>query len=114
MPYTKKQHGLIGAALGAKKAGKKPPSYVPQSMAKLTGSKLGEMASSPTRKKIGKGQWDNQSKSAGGSCTLVQSSEMLNGEPLEPKILNHKMEEIEDTDDEPKMGKTQKRMTIGA
>jgi hypothetical protein len=115
MPYTKAQHGLIGAALGAKKSGKKPPAYVPQSMAKLSKGKLHEMASSPTRKKIGKGDWGStEKKSAGGSCTVVLPKEMLKGDPLQDiEILNHRGERVEE-EGEAKMSRTQKVMTVGA
>lgn len=116
MPYTKKQHGLIGAALGAKKAGKSAPSYVPASMSKLSASKLGEMAASPTRKKIGKGDWGKgELKSAGGSQTVVEASVMLQGDKATPPtITNHKGEPMSEDCCCGKMGKTQKAMSVGA
>ena len=124
MPYTKAQHGLIGAALGAKKSGKKEPSYVPQSMSKLPKGKLSEMASSPTRKKVGKGHWGSEMKSAGGSCTVVEKSEMIQGNIPPVMITNHRGEVIGKVGEAGdsccekggcgKMGNTQKVMTIGA
>lgn len=113
MPYTPKQHGLIGAALGAKEAGKSAPSYVPKSMSKLSTGKLEEMASSPTRKKVGRGDWGSmEKKSAGGSCTVVSASEMCKGTVPDVKITNHKGEVVGTK--ECKAGKTQKAMMVGA
>ena len=130
MPYTQPQKGLIGAALGAKKAGKVAPSYVPKSMAKLPVAKFGEMASAPTRKKIGKGHWDGEMKSAGEDCTVVEQSVMLKGHIPPVEVVNFKHERMGEVsfekpeDDETvgheashkteKMSKTQKVLTIGA
>jgi hypothetical protein len=86
---SEKQKGLFGAAYGAKKAGKPMPSYVPKSLAGESSGVLKAHLKEakgkslpPTRGKVGKGDWGPmEKKSAGGSQTVVEKSEMMKGSP---------------------------------
>jgi hypothetical protein len=101
----------MSKSVGAVSAGGKFSSYVAgdgstYEVKPLTGG------ASMTRSKIGLGHWKNELKSAGGSQTVLSAPEMLKGDKVKPiKILNHKGEVGECTG---KMGKTQRRMAVGA
>lgn len=78
-------------------------------------AKMGESSVTPTRKRVGKGDWGKgELKSAGGSQTVVEASVMLQGDKAtSPTITNHKGEPMSE-ECCGKMGKTQKAMSVGA
>ncbi|MEM4720655.1 MAG: hypothetical protein QXT73_01160 [Candidatus Methanomethylicaceae archaeon] len=71
------QRGLFGAELARRRAGKSPKMKgitTKELIAHLKESKGKDL---PERIKKGRGHWPNERQSAGGSCTVVSSKEML-------------------------------------
>jgi hypothetical protein len=87
---------------------------MPSKKMEKSAAKLGSGTVVPTRSTSGKGGWGKgESKSAGGSQTVVSAAEMCKGDKaVAPVITNHKGEPL-CCGKSCKMGKTQRAMMVG-